>query len=112
MARRVHGGQAVSAALPVTLTDSGHQALPARASYVSERTRQAAVLTDESCYPVTARCAACGGPIRLAAFLQMEWAHVAEAAQGAPGNPARGEPGAGEYPPVPGGPGTTTGGEG
>jgi hypothetical protein len=101
----------MSGARLVTLTDVGHRALPVAGRYVSERTGQPAVLTDESCYPVTARCKACGGPIRLAVLMQWEWVHVAmtaaETAPASPVDPARGEPGAGEYPPAPGGLATT-----
>jgi hypothetical protein len=53
-----------------------HQAIPAKDTYVSERTGEQATLTDESCYPVTARCKICEGPIRLARLTQMEWAHA------------------------------------
>jgi hypothetical protein len=54
----------------------GHQALPVRGSYRSERTGQPAVLTDDGAYPVTAECKTCHGRIRLDHLIQTDWRHA------------------------------------
>jgi hypothetical protein len=93
-----------------------HRAFPVGGTYRSERTGALAVLTDEHCYPVTAECKVCHGPIRLGQLLQMEWRHAPAAAAAitsAPVSPGRGLPGAGCHPPTPGStPGAETNGEG
>lgn len=53
---------------------SGHLAVPAKDTWVTERGAPASLLTGP--YPVTARCQVCGGPIRLETRLQMEWRHA------------------------------------
>ncbi len=81
------GGRPVNSSaafVPRTVPVAGgpHRAFPAGGSYRSERTGQPAVLTDEGCYPVTAECKVCHGPIRLDRLLQMEWAHAPAAGGG------------------------------
>lgn len=52
-----------------------HRATPVGGTYRSELTGQPAVLTEAGCYPVTAECEICHGPIRLERLMQMEWTH-------------------------------------
>jgi hypothetical protein len=66
---------------------AGHIVTPQQGSYVRESDGAPADLLADADYPVTAVCARCDGPIRLAFKLQMEWWHmpaVAAAASGAP----------------------------
>jgi hypothetical protein len=66
---------------------TGHVATPKSGSYVRESDGAPADLLAAADYPITAVCARCDGPIRLAHPLQWEWRHapaVAAAAGGAP----------------------------
>jgi hypothetical protein len=71
--------------LPVD--SAGHIATPQQGSYVRESDGQPASLLSDADYPVTAVCARCSGPIRLARKLQMEWWHVPAVAAAAGGAP-------------------------
>ena len=65
-----------SAAISVPYVLDGHQAMPVEGSWYSERSQHPANLKAEFDYPVIAVCQRCGGRIRLAQLLQMEWTHV------------------------------------
>lgn len=56
--------------------DGTHSADPVKDSWYSEQTQHPANLLADFDYPIIAVCATCGGRIRLARKLQMEWAHV------------------------------------
>lgn len=63
--------------IPHTL--GGHQAMPVKDSWYSERSQRPADLLDGASYPVIAECQRCHGRIRLAGKSQMEWTHDATA---------------------------------
>jgi hypothetical protein len=65
-----------SAPSSLSRVPSGHQALPVKDSWYSERTQHPAVLTAPASYPVIAVCQTCHQRIRLAVPTQMEWTRV------------------------------------
>jgi hypothetical protein len=70
----VSGFHSAPSSIPFVL--DGHQALPVEGSWYEERSQHPANLKAPASYPVIAVCQRCGGRIRLAQLLQMEWTHV------------------------------------
>ncbi len=53
-----------------------HWPVPEGGTYVRESDGQTARLTNESDYPVVARCKICQGRIRLGHYMSWEWSHA------------------------------------
>ena len=56
--------------------DAGHIGWPKPGTYVREKDGEHVNLLNATDYPIVAVCKMCGGKIRLAHLMQMDWRHV------------------------------------